>query len=85
MSFRRPYREENQYFSPTPNTFDEIMQAHNPMFSNLAGVAFETNTMGGVAFETNTMGGVAMGTNTLGAGYTDALNMFQFANLLFPK
>jgi len=75
MSFRRPYREENQYFSPTPNTFDEIMQAHNPMFSNL----------GGVAFETNTMGGVAIGTNTLGAGYTDALNMFQFANLLFPK
>jgi hypothetical protein len=41
--------------------------------------------MGGVAFETNTMGGVAIGTNTLGAGYTDALNMFQFANLLFPK
>jgi hypothetical protein len=85
MSFRRPYREQNEVFTPTPNQFDTIMQPHNPMFSNLGGVAFETNTMGGVAFETNTMGGVAMDSNTLGAGFTDALNMFQFANMLFPK
>ena len=77
MSFRRPYREngQDQMFSPTPNQFDAIMRPHNPMYSNLNGVAFDTNTLGGVA----------IGSNTLGSGYTDALNMFQFANMLFPK
>ena len=74
MSFYRPYRAKQAFYTPQVNQYDGIMKPHNP-YENLQGVALISNTMGGTAFTSN----------TLGSGYTDALNLFQFANMLFPK